>query len=144
MTITTIGANIEGRSLHAPGIAVIFNGISDENDNWNWLEPIEVIVSSTHSVSDSATTYSSARIFTLPAHGSVSVTGPVKAGQDLLVQIVGVAGNTICTSQFTDSSDTFLYIWDGRSNSCAMVLPGIYSIAVLSGRSVYTGEAVIV
>jgi len=128
--------------LHAVGNAVNSNGVPT-GDQWNWLEPIELVVSATNSVSETTVAMGAAHIAPVPAHGDVSIAVPVQAGERLTVQIMDASGSVIRSEQTRSNTDHFVYVWDGRTSTGAAAPSGTYTVAVINGRRIHTGRAVI-
>ncbi len=128
--------------LHAVGNTVNSNGVPS-GDFWAWLEPIEIVVSGTNSVNEAAFVHGAAQIAPLPAHGEVTISVPVTAGEPLSVQIMDATGSVVRSEQTRSNTDHFVYVWDGRTSSGEAAPSGTYTVAVINGRRIQTGRAVI-
>jgi len=129
--------------LHAVANAVNRNGVST-GDQWNWLQPIEITVSGTSSVNESIVHLGGATIAPMPAHGEVTISVPVTAGEPLSVQIMDATGAVVRVERVTSNTDHLVYVWDGRTNDGSLAGNGTYTVAVIGARSVQTGRAIIV
>lgn len=128
--------------LHAVGNAVNGNGVP-MGDFWAWLEPVEIVVSATNSVNESQLSHGTVQIAPVPAHADLTISVPVTAGESLTVQIMDATGSVVKTEWTYSNTDHFVYVWDGRTSSGAEAPAGTYAVAVISGRRIHTGKAVI-
>ena len=130
--------------LHAVANAVNRNGANDPADDWAFMEPIEITVSGTSSVSALEVDRTSTRISPIPAHGNVTVSSPVLAGETVQVRIMDAQGALVRTESVATSSDQLVYVWDGRTNVGSVAAPGQYTVAIIGSRKVYTAKAILV
>jgi hypothetical protein len=126
--------------LHASGNAVNLNG-NQGGDKWNFLEPVQLVVAQPTSVQETPSPLTS--IWPMPAHDVVTATAPVAPGTFVTVRILNAAGEAVRTDHSVANSDSFVYVWDGRSDNGALVPSGMYSVAILNDRRISTGTAII-
>jgi hypothetical protein len=130
--------------IHATGNAVNRNGGADGGDRWASLTPVKIIVSGTSSVNEGDVAHNALTIAPLPAHGSMTVTAPVQAGENVTVNILDAVGNVIRSTRVVSNEDQLIYVWDGRTDDGTATAPGSYTVAIISDRRVWTGRAIVV
>ncbi len=128
--------------LRATANAVNRNGTPDAGDQWNFLEPVEIVVGSVASVPHHRT-MSSAAVFPMPATGSVVVESPAATGEEFHVRVVDAQGAVVYTGSSTASSDIIQYGWPGTSSTGVPAPPGSYLILLSNERRSILGKAII-
>lgn len=130
--------------VHATGNAVNRNGGADGGDRWASLTPVKIVVSGTSSVSEGDVAHNALTIAPLPAHGSMTVTAPVQAGESVTLNILDAVGNVIRSTRVVSNEDQLIYVWDGRTDDGTSAAPGSYTVAIIGDRRVWTGRAIVV
>lgn len=127
--------------LQAAGNAVNDDG-SASGDQWAFLTPVELVVSSANSVSE--TTSPLSRISPVPAHASVTVEAETVPGTFTNVLVMDRAGSVVYSWTGVSNTEQFVFVWDGRTTQGNQVAQGTYTIAVLNERRTQIGKAVII
>lgn len=131
--------------LHVIANAVNRNGGPDIGDQWNWMEPVKIVVSNTSSVNernDVVTHLLDLR--PIPAHGDVFMSIPEHAGgETFAMSIVDAHGMVIYRREPTTITERIVH-WDGRTAEGTHAAPGTYVVVLTSERRVLHGRAIIV
>lgn len=130
--------------LHVIANAVNRNGGPDLGDQWNWMEPVKIVVSPTSHVNESSNLVSSTLdLRPIPAHGDVFMTIPDNAsGETFAMSIVDAHGTVIYRRERTASVESVMH-WDGRTANGAHAAPGTYVVVLTNERRVLHGRAII-
>jgi hypothetical protein len=129
--------------LHAIANAVNRNGSNDPQDEWNWLEPVKLVVGPTASVREE-TILGNAMIAPLPAHDDVTISSSVTPGEDYDVTIVDGSGNAVRRQRVHANTGMVVYVWNGRTDSGAMAPSGTYHVSIVGRRDHRTASVVII
>jgi hypothetical protein len=128
--------------LQAVGNAVNGNSSADGGDAWNYLTPVQLVVSNPTSVEDRRTQLAG-RMSPIPAHDNVTLSAPASDGEVFAVTIASVDGIIIATDAVTATSGQVVYTWNGRNSQGLPVAPGSYSVALFADRRTIRGTAII-
>lgn len=128
--------------LQAVGNAVNGNSSADGGDSWNYITPVQLVVSNPTSVSEVAS-ISTGHLAPLPAHDNVTLSSPATDGEQFTVTISGIDGAIIATDRILASAGLVSYTWNGRNAQGLPVAPGSYSIALVADRRTIRGTAII-
>jgi hypothetical protein len=128
--------------LQAIANAVNRNGTPDPGDQWNFLQPIEIIVDNANSVQQTLVTHATS-VFPLPASHSVVVEAASAAGESFDVRITDLLGAVIFTDRHTADSESIRYVWPSTTNNGVPANNGSYVVALTSDRRTIIGKAVI-
>jgi hypothetical protein len=131
--------------LHVIANAVNRNGGPDLGDQWNWMEPVKIVVSTTSSVNDRNTAIAQTLdLRPIPAHGDVFMTIPEHAADELFsMSIVNAHGMEIYRRDATTTNEQVMH-WDGRTAEGTHAAPGTYVVVLSSERRVLHGRAIII
>ncbi|MBU3741910.1 MAG: hypothetical protein FGM24_06445 [Candidatus Kapabacteria bacterium] len=131
--------------LHAVSNAVNRNGAPDIGDQWNWMQPVKIVVGTPSSVADAATIeYSSLDLRPLPAHGDVSMQIPSElTGETFTLSIIDGQGAVVYQREVQPGSAA-IQQWDGRTFTGTHAAPGSYVVVLANDRRVLRGRAIIV
>lgn len=127
--------------LQAAGNAVNANG-SSSGDNWNFMEPVQIVVSEPSSVNETISPLTS--VFPVPAHNHVTVSAPVEPGTEVEVAITDAIGEIIYSWTGISNTEEMQFVWDGRTNNGTLAPTGTYSVAIINQRRIMIGKAVII
>ncbi len=128
--------------LRATANAVNRNGSPDASDQWNFLQPVEIVVGTVASVPHHTSTYA-ASVFPMPSTGPVVAESPAANGEEFNIQVVDVQGTVVYTGTTTASNDVVRYAWPGSSNAGLPAPPGTYVILLSNERRSILGKAII-
>lgn len=126
--------------LQASGNAVNLNG-SASGDQWNFLEPIEIVVTEASSVDEVHSPLTS--LYPVPAHGTVTIEAATVPGTEVTLMIIDQIGKVVYSWQGLSNTDQLTFVWSGRTTSGDVAPSGVYSVAVLNDRRTMIGRAVI-
>ncbi|MCX6140689.1 MAG: hypothetical protein NTX15_07680 [Candidatus Kapabacteria bacterium] len=128
--------------LRAISNAVNRDGSSGTGDQWNWMTPVQIVVSPTNSVDE----YSSVDVVVspVPAHESVSMTVPTAPGEHLRIAVIDQRGSTVATDEQTATGESFRYVWNGRLADGSPAPQGPYVVTIMSQRRLMKGRAIII
>ncbi len=128
--------------LRAIGNAVNGDGSASGLDQWNWISPVEIVVSPSTSVDE--TSVVNVVTSPVPAHDHVSVTVPSTNGERLSVSVVDGTGQVVATDLVVAAGESLRYTWNGRRDDGSLAPQGVYTIAILGERRLMKGRAIIV
>lgn len=128
--------------LRAIGNAVNGDGSASGQDQWNWLTPVEIVVSPSTSVDE--TSVVNVVTSPVPAHDHVSVTVPSTSGERLSVSVMDGTGQVVATDVVVAAGEALRYTWNGRRDDGSLAPQGVYTIAILGERRLMKGRAIIV
>lgn len=122
--------------------AVNRDGSSGSGDQWNWMTPVQIVVSPANSVEE----YSSVDVAVspVPAHESVSMTVPSSAGEHLRIAVIDQRGSTVAKDVQTATGETFRYVWNGMATDGSPAPQGPYVVTIMSERRLMKGRAIII
>ena len=131
--------------LHVIANAVNRNGGPDLGDQWNWMEPVKIVVSNTSSVNERHDMVAQALdLRPIPAHGDVFMTIPEYDGSEsFTMAIVDAHGTVVYRRESTTTTENVIH-WDGRTAEGTHAAPGTYVVVLTSERRVLHGRAIIV
>lgn len=129
--------------LHAIANAVNRNGRPDNGDQWNWMQPVRVIVEPVSGVaSEDRMSTHELDLRPLPAHGDVHVTIPeASRGEVFTMYVIDAAGTVVMQS--TIRPESYVVTWDGRTSSGTHAPNGSYVVMLRGDRSILRGRAII-
>jgi hypothetical protein len=128
--------------LRAIGNAVNGDGSASGLDQWNWLTPIEIVVSPSTSVDE--TSVVDVVTSPVPAHDQVSMTVPTTAGERLAISVIDGAGQVVAVDNVVSTTDVYRYTWNGRRSDGSTAPAGAYTLAIMGERRIMKGRAIII
>lgn len=128
--------------LRAISNAVNRDGSAGAADQWNWLTPVQIVVSEASSVNEYSVV--DVAVTPVPSHESVSITVPSSSGEKLRISIVDQLGAIVSINEETASADSFRYVWDGRRSDGSLAPQGHYIVSIFSDRRLMKGRAIII
>ena len=131
--------------LHVIANAVNRNGGPDLGDQWNWMEPVKIVVSNTSSVNERHDMVAQTLdLRPIPAHGDVFMTIPEHDGSEsFTMAVVDAHGTVVYRRESTTMTERVIH-WDGRTAEGTHAAPGTYVVVLTSERRVLHGRAIIV
>ena len=131
--------------LHVIANAVNRNGGPDMGDQWNWMQPVKIVVSEASSVYDAnAVVMSSLDLRPVPAHGDVMMSLPSEAaGEEYTMLVLDPQGQVIYRRENV-SSEQGIVAWDGKTATGAHAATGSYVVVLHHERRVFRGRAIII
>lgn len=124
--------------LHACANAVNGNGSPDANDIWNFLEPIEIVVSGTNSVSEERAS-SGLTIVPQPAHGDVTVSVENVPNGEYTLNIFNGNGAIVGMEKFTVVNSLINRVVPMRDVDGNSLPTGHYPFNIVGAKAVFRG-----
>lgn len=130
--------------LHAIANAVNRNGRPDNGDQWNWMQPVRLIVEPVASVaSDDRMSTHQLNLSPLPSHGDVHITIPEAVRGDVFAMYVIDATGTVVQRSTIRTEHTHIVTWNGRTTDGAHAPNGSYVVVLHGDRTILRGRAII-
>lgn len=124
--------------LHAAANAVNSNGSSDPNDVWNFLTPVQLVVSGTSGISEQES-HVAALIAPQPAHGSVHISTTVATEGDYRLDVYNLEGILLFSDHVTSQSNFVEYDWHGTDSRGFPLPSGTYPFNISGSKAVFRG-----
>lgn len=131
--------------LHAVANAVNRNGSPDIGDQWNWMQPVKIVVTTSTTVAEvPAFDHSLLDLRPLPAHGDVTMSIPSDlSGEPFTLSVIDAQGAVVYRRELPPGSAA-IQQWDGRTMSGTHAAPGSYVVVLANERRLLRGRAIIV
>lgn len=131
--------------LHVIANAVNRNGGPDMGDQWNWMQPVRIVVSEASSVmNEQRIATATLDLRPIPAHGDVMMTLPNDAADEEYEMLVVDAHGTVLFRRENASAQQGVISWDGTTSAGTHAAPGSYVVALRNERRILRGRAIII